>query len=104
MRIDIVTKEFPPEIYGGAGVHVAELSRVLAQHVDLQVRAFDGLDWSAWKSFKVNAAANVAPVVELDVAGEGNVAAAIPALAATPHVAKQPLTPSPQAGRGQGWG
>ena len=40
MRIDIVTKEFPPEIYGGAGVHVAELSRVLAQHVELQVRAF----------------------------------------------------------------
>jgi starch synthase len=35
-----VTKEFPPEIYGGAGVHVAELSRVLAQRVDLQVRAF----------------------------------------------------------------
>ncbi len=40
MRIDIVTKEFPPEIYGGAGVHVAELSRVLAQRVELQVRAF----------------------------------------------------------------
>ncbi|QCB97691.1 glycogen synthase [Arthrobacter sp. PAMC25564] len=40
MRIDIVTKEFPPEIYGGAGVHVAELSRVLAQRVDLRVRAF----------------------------------------------------------------
>lgn len=40
VRIDIVTKEFPPEIYGGAGVHVAELSRVLAKHVDLQVRAF----------------------------------------------------------------
>jgi len=35
-----VTKEFPPEIYGGAGVHVAELSRVLSKHVDLQVRAF----------------------------------------------------------------
>ena len=40
VRIDIVTKEFPPEIYGGAGVHVAELSRVLAKHVDLHVRAF----------------------------------------------------------------
>jgi starch synthase len=40
VRIDIVTKEFPPEIYGGAGVHVAELSRVLASRVDLQVRAF----------------------------------------------------------------
>ncbi|MGO4493963.1 glycogen synthase [Arthrobacter sp. 2YAF22_2] len=40
MRIDIVTKEFPPEIYGGAGVHVAELSRVLANRVELHVRAF----------------------------------------------------------------
>ncbi len=40
MRIDIVTKEFPPEIYGGAGVHVAELSRVLAGRVDLRVHAF----------------------------------------------------------------
>ncbi|WP_285724810.1 glycogen synthase [Psychromicrobium xiongbiense] len=40
MRIDIVTKEFPPDIYGGAGVHVAELSRVLASQVDLRVHAF----------------------------------------------------------------
>ncbi|WP_312179333.1 glycogen synthase [Arthrobacter sp.] len=40
MRVDIVSKEFPPEIYGGAGVHVAELSRVLAEHVDLRVRCF----------------------------------------------------------------
>lgn len=40
VRIDIVTKEFPPEIYGGAGVHVAELSRVLAGSVDLHVHAF----------------------------------------------------------------
>ncbi|GAB3250794.1 glycogen synthase [Arthrobacter pigmenti] len=35
-----MTKEFPPEIYGGAGVHVAELSRVLAEHVDLRVHCF----------------------------------------------------------------
>lgn len=35
-----MTKEFPPEIYGGAGVHVAELSRVLAEKVDLRVHAF----------------------------------------------------------------
>ncbi|GAA1120901.1 glycogen synthase [Citricoccus alkalitolerans] len=40
MRIDIVTKEFPPAVYGGAGVHVAELSRVLASRVDLRVHAF----------------------------------------------------------------
>ncbi|MFB9070444.1 glycogen synthase [Citricoccus parietis] len=35
-----MTKEFPPAIYGGAGVHVAELSRVLASRVDLRVHAF----------------------------------------------------------------
>ncbi|MDN6332743.1 MAG: glycogen synthase [Micrococcaceae bacterium] len=40
MRVDIVTKEFPPAIYGGAGVHVAELSRVLAPLADLHVHAF----------------------------------------------------------------
>ncbi|GAA1338946.1 glycogen synthase [Arthrobacter roseus] len=40
VRIDIVSKEFPPEIYGGAGVHVAELSRVLASSVDLRVHCF----------------------------------------------------------------
>jgi alpha-maltose-1-phosphate synthase len=40
VRIDIVTKEFPPAIYGGAGVHVAELSRVLAPRTELHVHAF----------------------------------------------------------------
>jgi starch synthase len=40
VRVDIVSKEFPPEIYGGAGVHVAELSRVLAAEVDLRVHCF----------------------------------------------------------------
>ena len=40
VRVDIVTKEFPPAIYGGAGVHVAELVRVLAPLLDLRVRAF----------------------------------------------------------------
>ncbi|MCJ8503791.1 glycogen synthase [Kocuria flava] len=40
MRVDILSKEFPPEIYGGAGVHVSELSRVLAPLVDLRVRCF----------------------------------------------------------------
>ncbi|WP_203654306.1 glycogen synthase [Demequina activiva] len=42
MRVDILTREFPPHIYGGAGVHVAELSAVLRQHIDVEVRAFDG--------------------------------------------------------------
>ncbi|USR78689.1 glycogen synthase [Arcanobacterium pinnipediorum] len=42
MRVDLLTREFPPHIYGGAGVHVAELSQVLAKHADVHVHAFDG--------------------------------------------------------------
>ncbi len=40
MRVALLTREYPPEIYGGAGVHVAELSRVLATRVDLDVHCF----------------------------------------------------------------
>ena len=29
VRVDVLTKEYPPEVYGGAGVHVAELVRAL---------------------------------------------------------------------------
>ena len=39
-RVDVLTKEYPPAIYGGAGVHVTELARVLRQHVDVAVRCF----------------------------------------------------------------
>ena len=42
MRVDLLTREYPPHVYGGAGVHVAELSAVLRQHVDVRVRCFDG--------------------------------------------------------------
>ena len=42
MRVDIISKEYPPAIYGGAGVHVAELVRALRARgdVDVQVRCF----------------------------------------------------------------
>ncbi|MDN3497445.1 glycogen synthase [Planococcus sp. APC 4015] len=40
MRVDIVTKEYPPEIYGGAGVHVTELVKALRVSMDVEVRAF----------------------------------------------------------------
>ncbi|MFD6142184.1 glycogen synthase [Promicromonospora sp. NPDC060271] len=42
LRVDLLTREFPPHVYGGAGVHVAELAAVLAQHADVRVRCFDG--------------------------------------------------------------
>ncbi|MCD4550211.1 glycogen synthase [Schaalia sp. lx-260] len=43
MRVDLLTREYPPHIYGGAGVHVYELSKVLRAHIeDLRVHCFDG--------------------------------------------------------------
>ena len=42
MRVDLLTREYPPFVYGGAGVHVEELARVLRNLVDLRVEAFDG--------------------------------------------------------------
>ncbi|TPW70954.1 glycogen synthase [Schumannella sp. 10F1B-5-1] len=43
MRVDLLSREFPPEVYGGAGVHVAELVtalRATQDDLDVQVRAF----------------------------------------------------------------
>jgi starch synthase len=42
IRVDILTREYPPHVYGGAGVHVAELSATLRRHADVRVRCFDG--------------------------------------------------------------
>ena len=40
MRVDLISREYPPEIYGGAGVHVAELVRALRPSLDVVVRCF----------------------------------------------------------------
>ena len=40
MRIDLLTREYPPEVYGGAGVHAAELVRALRRDLDVRVRCF----------------------------------------------------------------
>lgn len=40
MRIDLLTREYPPEVYGGAGVHAAELVRALRRDIDVRVRCF----------------------------------------------------------------
>ena len=42
MRVDLLTKEYPPFIYGGAGVHVNELAKVLRPLADVRVHAFGG--------------------------------------------------------------
>jgi starch synthase len=38
MKVCLFSWEFPPNVYGGAGVHVTQLSRALADRVDLEVR------------------------------------------------------------------
>jgi starch synthase len=40
MKALLLTNEYPPHIYGGAGVHVAYLSRELAKSMEVEVRCF----------------------------------------------------------------
>ena len=44
VRVDILSREYPPQIYGGAGVHVAELVSALRARgdIDARVRCFGG--------------------------------------------------------------
>jgi len=56
--VTIMTREFPPDIYGGAGVHVDYLSRSLAKIVGVEVRCFgkdrpgpEGVEVKAYESW-----------------------------------------------------
>jgi alpha-maltose-1-phosphate synthase len=40
VKVCFLTNEYPPHIYGGAGVHVGYLSRELAKTIDVDVRCF----------------------------------------------------------------
>jgi alpha-maltose-1-phosphate synthase len=40
VKVLFLTNEYPPHIYGGAGVHVGYLSRELAKTMDVEVRCF----------------------------------------------------------------
>ncbi len=40
LNIALLTREYPPEVYGGAGVHVEYLARELVKHVELSVQCF----------------------------------------------------------------
>ncbi|HET9857626.1 MAG TPA: glycogen synthase [Chthoniobacterales bacterium] len=45
MKVLFLTNEYPPHIYGGAGVHVDYLSRELAKTIDVDVRCFGDQDF-----------------------------------------------------------
>jgi alpha-maltose-1-phosphate synthase len=40
VRIGLLTREFPPDVYGGAGVHVEHLAPALAELVEVEVHCF----------------------------------------------------------------
>ena len=40
MKVLFYTREFPPYVYGGAGVHVEYLAAELAKLIDVDVRCF----------------------------------------------------------------
>src|SRR4051794_25876463 len=40
MRVALISREYPPEVYGGAGVHVEFLVRELRKLVDVDVHCF----------------------------------------------------------------
>jgi starch synthase len=42
VKVALLTREYPPDVYGGAGVHVAYLARELASRVDLTVHCEGG--------------------------------------------------------------
>ena len=51
MRVGLMTREYPPYVYGGAGVHVEYLSRELARRIEVEVHA-----WGAPPASPVDAA------------------------------------------------
>lgn len=44
MKVLLLTNEFPPNIYGGAGVHVDYLTRQLARSIEVEVHCFGAQD------------------------------------------------------------
>jgi glycogen synthase len=44
MKVCFITREYPPHVYGGAGVHIKNLARELAQVMDVEVRCFGDQD------------------------------------------------------------
>jgi starch synthase len=40
MRVGLMTREYPPNVYGGAGVHVEYLSRELAKKIEVEVHCW----------------------------------------------------------------
>src|ERR1700744_1297767 len=40
LHVALMTREYPPHVYGGAGVHVEYLARELAKHIQVDVHCW----------------------------------------------------------------
>ena len=86
----LLTREYPPEVYGGAGVHVAYLARELAGLVDVTVhcQGADRPDAVAHRPWDHLAGAN--PVLGVMSTDLSMTAAVAPPTWCTPHLVHQP--------------
>ncbi|MGH3215919.1 MAG: glycosyltransferase, partial [Trebonia sp.] len=72
MRVAVLTREFPPDVYGGAGVHVDFLVRELRKLVDVDVQCFgrsrEGATAHTEKELRLSGANPALQVLSTDVA------------------------------------
>jgi starch synthase len=77
MRVGLITREYPPEVYGGAGVHVEYLSRELARLIEVEVHC-----WGAQRLDKGNLhVRGDVPPPEVSAGSDAKFSAAVDALA-----------------------
>jgi starch synthase len=77
MRVGLITREYPPEVYGGAGVHVEYLSRELARRIEVEVHC-----WGTQRSDEGNLhVRGELPPPEVSAGSDAKFSAAVDALA-----------------------
>jgi glycogen synthase len=84
----MLSREYPPHVYGGAGVVVDHLSRALSRRAAVEVRCFGALEQSA-PELRVR---GYAPWAELDGGPEARHVAALQALSVDLAMARDPVT------------
>lgn len=84
MKVALLTREFPPEVYGGAGVHVEHLAAELALGADVAVHCFGpprpsalvAATYEPWAALPADADGAALRVMSVDLAMAAGVAGA----------------------------
>jgi alpha-maltose-1-phosphate synthase len=77
MRVGLMTREYPPQVYGGAGVHVEYLSRELAKLIEVEVHCW-GEQWEDLGNLQVR---GDLPPAEVTAGSDAKFKTAVDALA-----------------------